>query len=209
MANIPATRELQDVASLRPARQIMPSPSFFLPMRPVLLFTALSIALLAPVASAQRAGESGGPLDSKSGRFQGTFASGPARPADTLALSAAAAWVAVSRAYEELGIPISVVDTETHVIGALRVLQRRPIVGERLSRVLECGTGSYGPNAERYAVKITVLTAVVALDATHAIVDTRVGGVAAPNGLSSSVTCTSTGVLEEKFASHLRKSVGG
>jgi hypothetical protein len=39
-------------------------------------------------------------------------------------------------------------------------------------------------------------------------VQTRVEGTASPNGLSTTVRCSSTGRLEERFAELLRKELG-
>ena len=117
-------------------------------------------------------------------------------------------WAALTQIYADLGIELSVADTESHVIGALRVTQRRAVGGDRLSRLIECGTGAYGPNADRYTVKLTLLTAIQPAGEGRTVVDTRAGGQAAPNGLSSSVPCASSGVLEEKIIDMLRKTLG-
>lgn len=84
---------------------------------------------------------------------------------------------------------------------------RRPIAGQRLSLLLECGTGSFGPNAERYSVQLTLVARAKAIDSTRTEVTTRVRGDASPNGLSTSVNCASSGRLEEQFAELLRKEL--
>jgi hypothetical protein len=159
-------------------------------------------------AAAQRAGESGGAIDAKSGRFASIVAGEPARAPDTVAVSDARAFAALPAVFEALPVPLSVVDSSSKVMGALRVLVRRPIGGQRLSLLLECGTGNYGPNAERYTVQLTLLAFVRPVDATHSEVQTRVEGTASPNGLSTTVRCSSTGRLEERFAELLRKELG-
>lgn len=177
------------------------------PCSPKLASLALLLLLAAaPAASAQSGNY--GTYDPRTGRFGAAFPSDPGRPADTLAVSQQAVWLALSTVYQKLGIPLSVVDTGSHVLGALRVTQRRPVGGERLSRLLECGTGSFGPNAERYTVQLTVLSSVQALPDGRTTVDTRVAGTASPNGLNSSVSCASTGVLEDRITAELRASPG-
>jgi len=47
-----------------------------------------------------------------------------------------------------------------------------------------------------------------AVDAAHAEVLIRVDGNASPNGLSTTVHCSSTGRLEERFNEILRKQLG-
>ncbi len=168
----------------------------------------LALGGAARPALAQRAGESGGAVDIKSGWIASVFAAQPSRAPDTLAMGEAQVFAALPAVFQALPVPLSVVDTAAGVIGALRVPIRRPIGGQRLSLLLECGMGNYGPNAERYTVQLTLLAAVRAIDATHAEVQTRVEGNASPNGLSTTVRCSSTGRLEERFAELLRKQLG-
>src|SRR4051794_40421341 len=108
---------------------------------------ALSLAATAIPVHAQGSARAG-PFDPRSGRFATSLPNEVTRAPDTLSASADKVWAAITKAYTELGIPVTVVDTELKVVGALRATQRRPVGGERLSRVLECGTGPYGPNAE-------------------------------------------------------------
>lgn len=169
---------------------------------------AVLLALAAAPASAQRAGESGWAIDIKSGRYGTVFSAEPARAPDTVATTDAHVFAVLPKVFEAIGVPLSVVDTSSKVMGALRVPVRRPIGGQRLSLLLECGTGSYGPNAERYTVQLTLLAAVHAVDAAHTEVQTRVEGNASPNGLSTVVKCMSTGRLEDRFAEQLRKELG-
>ncbi len=148
------------------------------------------------------------PFDSGDGCFALSLAAyEPARVPDTLAAPAAKVWNALNQVYGELGVPVTVVDTETRVVGAIRATQRRPVGGERLSRILECGSGPYGPNAEHYTVQLTVLSAVQSVG-DKTTIDTRVGGSASPNGLNSSVNCGSTGALEEKILGAVKKQLG-
>ena len=156
---------------------------------------------------AQRAGESGGAIDSKSGRFLNEFTGVPARVPDTLAVSDARVFAALPAVFSALAVPLTVVDSSARAMGAVRVLVRRPIAGQRLSLLLECGTGSYGPNAERYSVQLTLVARAKAIDSTHTEVMTMVRGDAAPNGLSTSVKCASSGRLEDRFAELLRNEV--
>jgi hypothetical protein len=174
----------------------------------VVVSSVLLVLAAARPAAGQRAGESGGAIDMKSGRFANVFANGPARAPDTLAVSEARVFAAMPAVFAALPVPLSVVDSSSKVMGALRVSVRRPIGGQRLSLLLECGTGNYGPNAERYSVQLTLLAVARAIDSTHSEVQTRVEGNASPNGLSTTVRCSSTGRLEERFAELLRKELG-
>ena len=155
-------------------------------------------------AAAQGGRADAGVFDPRTGRFAFAFPQGLDRAADTVAAPLPRVWAALTRVYADQGIPVTIVDTASHALGAIRATQRRPVAGRRLSTVLECGTGAYGPNAERYTVQLTVLSAVRGLPDGRSVVDSRVGGVAAPNGLNSSVNCESTGVLEDLIAQELR-----
>jgi hypothetical protein len=173
---------------------------------PAAVSLVLVLALLATtVPAVAQLPNPDGPFDPRSGRFA---MGDPARGPDTLAVSSDKAWAALNQVYSQLGISLTVVDTQMRVIGSLRGLQRRPVAGERLSRVVECGTGQYGPNADRYSVQLTVLTHVRAINDKQSVIDSRVGGNASPNGLSSTVNCASTGVLEEKVVDMLKKALG-
>jgi hypothetical protein len=149
-----------------------------------------------------------GPFDPRAGKFSTVIAAEPARAPDTLAVASDRVWAALIQVYGELGIPLTVADTQSRVIGALRVAQRKSIGGQQLSRLLECGMSSYGPNADRYAVQLTALSSVESVGGKLTTVETRVGGSASPNGINSTVACASSGVLEEKVSSMVRKALG-
>jgi hypothetical protein len=150
-----------------------------------------------------------GPFDPKTGRFAMVLSGEPAREADTLNVSPDKAWRALTQVYQQLGIGLSVADTEAHVLGVVRGSQRRPVGGLRLSLVLECGMGIYGANADRYSVLLTALTNVAPAGPDRSVISSRVGGVASPNGLNSSVSCSSSGALEEKIFTMLRAAATG
>jgi hypothetical protein len=167
------------------------------------------LALPATTISASAQGVArAGPFDPRAGKFSSVISSEATREPDTLAVSSDKVWAALIQVYADLGIPLTVADTQSHVIGALRVVQRKPVGGDRLSRLLECGMSSYGLNADRYTVQLTALTAVQSVGERLTAIDTRVGGSASPNGINSNVACASSGVLEEKVTSMLRKALG-
>ena len=79
----------------------------------------LSLAGAAHPATAQRAGESSGALDVKSGRFANVFACASARAPDTWATTDARIFAALPAVFGELAVPVSMVDTTVMVLGAL------------------------------------------------------------------------------------------
>ena len=165
------------------------------------------MAITALPVGAQRAGEASTLFDTRSGRFTGALVAESTREPDTLAFGAAKVWAALPGVYSELGVLITIADSAGQYLGAVRVTTRRPVGGLRLSMILECGTGNYGPIAERYTVQLTLLSGVHAIDATHSTIETRVAGSASPNGLSTTVKCGSNGALEEKLVAILREQL--
>jgi hypothetical protein len=116
------------------------------------------IALGAPLRAQD--GKPSGTFDPKTGRFGRTFGALQRAP-DSLAVASGRVWAALVVVYSELDIPLSVADSTTHVIGAVYLSRRRPVGGQRLSRILACGDGTFGPNADHYEVQLTALSAVV------------------------------------------------
>jgi hypothetical protein len=171
------------------------------------LVAVVALSALPVAASAQGASQVG-PFDPRAGKFSTVISAEPARTPDTVAVSSDKVWAVLIQVYADLGIPLTIADTQSHVIGALRVVQRKPIGGQRLSRLLECGQSAYGPNAERYTVQLTALTGVQSIGEKGSTIDTRVGGFASPNGINSSVTCASSGVLEETVTAMVRRALG-
>ncbi len=167
----------------------------------------LALPALGSASSAQGVARVG-PFDPRAGRFSTVISSDAARAPDTLAVSSDKVWAALIQVYADLGIPLTVADTENHVLGALRVVQRKPVGGVRLSRLLECGESAYGPNAERYTVQFTALTAMQSVGEKRTAIDTRVVGTATATGSSAGVACASSGVLEEKLTAMLRSVLG-
>jgi hypothetical protein len=171
----------------------------------LLLLVAAGTLLPLRPARAQAGRAQAGVFDPRTGRFAYAFPAEAERAADTVAAPVPRVWEARHSIYVTLGIPVTLVDSASHVIGAVRATQRRLVANRRLSALLECGMGSYGPNADRYTVQLSALSAVRELPDGRSVVDSRVGGVAAPNGVNSSVNCGSTGVLEDVIAEELRK----
>lgn len=173
----------------------------------LMVLVGATVAAAGAPSSAQD-GVQGRTFDVKSGRFGKAFGSSE-RPPDSLAIASGRVWAALTAVYSELDIPLSVADSETHVIGALYLSRRRPVGGERLSRILECGDGSFGPNADHYEVQLTALSGVAPIDSTHTALTIAVAGVALANGNSSRIACTTKGVLERKILDKVRKITGG
>jgi hypothetical protein len=172
------------------------------------LMVLMAVTAMTGTASAQGGAARVGPFDPRAGRFGSVIAPEPARAPDTVSVSSDKVWAALIQVYADLGIPLTVADTQNHVIGALRVTQHKPVGGQPLSRLLECGMSSFGQNADRYTVQLTALSSVQPVGERLTVIDTRVSGSASPNGINSTVACASSGALEEKMTSMVRKALG-
>jgi hypothetical protein len=147
-----------------------------------------------------------GPFDPKTGLYGTIVQSGATRHPDTLTATSSKVWNNLIKIYSDFGVNLTVADTTRSVLGAVRIAQRRPVDGKRFSLLLECGSSTYGENADKYAVKLTWLTHLQEVGGGKTVVEMRVGGDASPLGSNSTVHCESTGKLEELVADALRKA---
>ena len=169
--------------------------------------STLAAFLLAATACASSSGSNLPPsdvqytgLDARSGRFGVSTIGGSDRPADAVLMDVKSAWAALPRAYAAVGLTPTVLDTAQMVLGVQGLVIHKPLGGERLSRLLDCGIDVTGPNADYYEVRLTVMSGVRAADDGSSALTTRVTAYAQANGQSSNVRCGSTGRLEEKIA---------
>lgn len=147
-----------------------------------------------------------GPFDPKTGLYGGSVKGINARNPDTVSATSSKVWNSLMKIYADYGVSMTIADTVQSVLGAIRVPQRKPVDGKRLSLLLECGSTSFGENADRYAVNLTWLMHLTETSDKKTIVDMRVSGDASPLGLNATVRCESTGKLEDMVAKALRKA---
>lgn len=122
----------------------------------------------------------------------------------TLSASVADVWRVLPAVYEALGIPLSVVDSQTHVIGTSGFNLRRRLGSIPLVRLIDCGTTQGGPSAETYDIHLSVVTQVRAGDA-GTVIGTTVEPMGKPAAFSGEyIRCSSTGVLETRLADAVR-----
>jgi hypothetical protein len=116
-----------------------------------------------------------------------------------------AVWVALPDIWKSLGLEAETMSTKDHrmVTGLVRV--RRQLGGVNLSRYVECGRSTLGPNADSYFITLkfeTVLTG----DAKATVVQSgmQVSGEPVGNG-GATARCSSTGELENRVGERLQK----
>ena len=118
---------------------------------------------------------------------------------DTIAAPPARVWDALPRALGGLGLAVEGVDADRASVTTRLTQFRRELGGTRLSRMLRCGVGAGGENADSYFIAVRVQLAMQRVDAGTATVEARVTAAARPpdNG-ATAVRCTSTGLLERR-----------
>lgn len=118
-------------------------------------------------------------------------------------------WNALPDAYTALGLTGGIIDPATRQFGMPRpTLAPHTLAGQRLSRLLSCGSTATGAKADSYEVRYVVTSRVSAADAGTRV-DTRVEATARPRGTGSRpIECASTGVLEQMLADSLSARLG-
>lgn len=109
-------------------------------------------------------------------------------------------WSVLADLYGELGLPVNTIDTDKHLIGAVR--QRvRTIAGKRLDPFFTCG-GSYFGNGT-YDIYVTVRTQLAPGEGGGTTARTQAQAEASDPGGRRKVPCSSTGELEQLIGQKL------
>ena len=128
-----------------------------------------------------------------------------------IAASPDAVWEALVQVYGTLGIEIAGADPTTRFLNNPDFVVSRRLGGERLSRYLECGSGTIGGGADRMRVHMNILSQVEAKPDGQSSVHTTIQAIGDnPEGTSNSrVPCSSTHELELRIADEVGELVGG
>lgn len=129
-----------------------------------------------------------------------------------VAANAKTLWGVLPGAYQDLALDLAVYDSTLMVIGNTGLQVNRGRLGEaRVSRYLNCGTDPMGSAlADRYNVRISVVSRVRDAGPEGSVLETEVSGDAAQRAVSSvAVSCASTGVLEEAVANAAKMRLAG
>jgi hypothetical protein len=109
-------------------------------------------------------------------------------------------WKVLPSAYDSLGIRLSVIDPDRHLIGNQGMKLRQKLGTTRLSKYIGCGSTQIGPSADSYDVLLSVITdlSITAEGATG--MSTRVSAAARPLAFSQEYSrCVSTGEIEKRL----------
>jgi len=124
---------------------------------------------------------------------------------DTILAPADQVWRALPAAYEALAIPVTHLDSATHVIANSGITVRRRLGKVPLTRYIDCGDSQGVPSAETYEIRLSVLTRLQAGATGTSIVATSVQATGRPVSLSGTdVRCSSTRQLESRLVNALR-----
>jgi hypothetical protein len=110
-------------------------------------------------------------------------------------------WIAMPGAFEALSIPITSVDTLTHVVANEGFKLRRQLGSTPLSRFIDCGTTQIGENADSYDVHLTISVQLRPEEGGITRLETMFEAMAKPVSFSREYSrCSSRGVLEARIA---------
>jgi hypothetical protein len=128
---------------------------------------------------------------------------------DTLPVPAARVWAQLPAAYASVGIPLSVADSTSRTLGALRVPMRNRLGTRQLSAFVDCGLTPTGtPRANSYVVSVTALTQVQDVAGGKSVVRTAVAASARDDAASSpDLQCGSSGRIEQMLTDALRAGI--
>lgn len=117
-------------------------------------------------------------------------------------------WRALPAVYDSIGIPVSKLDTLTHVIGTEGFRLRRRLGGVSLTRYLDCGQAQGFRSAETYEINLAVITQLQPADAGGTTAATTVQASAKPiNFAGEFAPCSSSGDLEKRVGEVLARIV--
>jgi hypothetical protein len=128
-----------------------------------------------------------------------------------IAASPDAVWEALVQVYANLEIEIAGADPRTRSLNNPDLIVSRRLGGERLSRYLECGSGTIGGFADHFRIHMNILSQVVAKPDGQSTLHTTIQAVGDnPEGTSNTrVPCGSTHQLELRIAAEVEELVGG
>lgn len=117
------------------------------------------------------------------------------------------AWPGLIVAYQELGLPVSELNSGTRTIAA-NVRTRGRLGNTRLSSYLDCGRTQGGPSADTYEVHLVVESRIIPFELGTSRVATLIEATARPSNFAANpVRCASTGTMESRIVGHVRRAV--
>ena len=120
----------------------------------------------------------------------------------TVPVPIADAWALLSKAYANIGIPLTTVQPDIHELGNVGRRLSHTLGKQRLSSLLECGSGGGGANADTYSINMSVVSQLTATADSTTEVATLVQATASPVAFGNApVVCSTKGALEAQISS--------
>jgi hypothetical protein len=130
--------------------------------------------------------------------------SAPISGTTTIAAPADKLWRALPAVYDSLGIPRSVIDASSLLIGNRGLQVRRQLKDVRLSKFIDCGSAQARPSADFYDVNLSVVTQLQVIAPGDTRVVTTVDAMGRPVSFSGEyVRCATTGEIEARISKML------
>lgn len=127
---------------------------------------------------------------------------------DTLQKASGNLYRQLAATYDEMGIPITKVNPEARLIGAVETRLRGDLGGRPISKYLRCGTSITGSIADQYEVYLTIATQLESLETGEEGVYTHLSAIAQQGGRAgNNIRCATRGVLETEIFEHLQRKV--
>lgn len=119
---------------------------------------------------------------------------------DELPFPADDVWRALPRAYDSLGIWLTLYDRRQRLIGNQGMQLRGKLGNTRLSKYIDCGDTQIGPSADSYEVNLSVITYVGVNSKGLATMTTRVASAARSLAFSQNyIRCRSNSEIEKRI----------
>lgn len=126
----------------------------------------------------------------------------------TIAVATNLVWGVLGGVYEQIGIPVTEVDSEKMLVGN-RGYEARRIDGVRMNTYVDCGTNFGGPLANNYEVTLSVMTTLAKVDERHTEVSTTVSASAKPRtNAGYPVECSTRQKLEPLIIKKVAEALG-
>jgi len=120
----------------------------------------------------------------------------------TVKVPMADAWTRLSKAYSDLGIPLTTVQPDAHILGNEGMKRTHTLADQRMSKYLDCGSGGSGSaNADVYSINMSVVSRLSPTPEDGTEVATLIQATATPMAFGTApVVCSTTGALEARIA---------
>jgi hypothetical protein len=111
-------------------------------------------------------------------------------------------WKALLAVHEELGIPLANADPRAGTLSYFKQVYDHSIAGKPASMYVDCGSGSTGPRADSYRIRLIINEAVIQPlgNEKTSLHTTLQVSAHATNVSGSELDCSSTGQLEQRIA---------